>query len=128
MLVLLVGVIFYFTHDDLEKVFSNTKLFSRLKQEDKPLVVEDEFNTDVLEVATDKASDWQNELDKGIAARKLGGNKLPFVTATPAQWYLPWEDRQVETPAGLLVAPAFRRSVVVRFPTDAAGRNCKAGW
>ncbi len=41
MLILLVGVIFYFTHDDLEKVFSNTKLFSKLKQEDKPLVVED---------------------------------------------------------------------------------------
>lgn len=41
MLILLVGVIFYFTHDDLEKVFSNTKFFSRLKHEDKPLVVED---------------------------------------------------------------------------------------
>ena len=41
MLILLVGVIFYFTHDDFEKVFSNTKLFSKLKQEDKPLVVED---------------------------------------------------------------------------------------
>ena len=66
----------------------------------------------------DKASDWHNELDKGIAARKLGGNKLPFVTETPARWYLPWEDREVETPAGALVAPAFRRSAVVRFPTD----------
>ncbi len=41
MLILLVGVIFYFTHDELEKVFSNTKYFSKLKQEDKPLVVED---------------------------------------------------------------------------------------
>ena len=41
MLVILIGVIFFFTHKDLEKVLSNTKLFSSLKQEDKPLVVED---------------------------------------------------------------------------------------
>ncbi|MBR4160035.1 MAG: GerMN domain-containing protein [Spirochaetia bacterium] len=41
MLVVLLGVIFFFTHKDIERVLSNTKLFSSLKKEDKPLVVED---------------------------------------------------------------------------------------
>ena len=41
MLVILLGVIFFFTHKDLERILSNTKLFSSLKKEDKPLVVED---------------------------------------------------------------------------------------
>ena len=42
MLILLVGVIFFFTHKDIEKALSDTKLFSsKLKKEDKPLVVED---------------------------------------------------------------------------------------
>ena len=41
MLVLLLGVIFFFTHKDLEKMLSHSKYFSRFKQEDKPLVVED---------------------------------------------------------------------------------------
>ena len=41
MLILLIGVIFFFTHKDIEKALANTKLLDSLKKEDKPLVVED---------------------------------------------------------------------------------------
>ena len=41
LLVILIGIVFALFHDELGKVFSNNKYFSKLKQEDKPLVVED---------------------------------------------------------------------------------------
>ncbi|MBO7047663.1 MAG: GerMN domain-containing protein [Spirochaetia bacterium] len=41
LLILLLGIIFYLGHEKLEKVISESKYFSKLKQEDKPLVVED---------------------------------------------------------------------------------------
>ncbi|MBO7094171.1 MAG: hypothetical protein J6W33_04630, partial [Spirochaetia bacterium] len=41
LLIFLLGIIFYLGHDKIEKALSDTKLFSKLKQEEKPLVVED---------------------------------------------------------------------------------------
>ena len=41
LLLVLIGIIFFFFHNDLEKAFSKNKYLSKLKQEDKPLVVED---------------------------------------------------------------------------------------
>ncbi|MBO7516509.1 MAG: GerMN domain-containing protein [Spirochaetia bacterium] len=41
LLILLLGIIFYLGHEKLEKIISESKYFSKLKQEDKPLVVED---------------------------------------------------------------------------------------
>lgn len=41
LLILLLGIIFYLGHEKLEKMISESKYFSKLKQEDKPLVVED---------------------------------------------------------------------------------------
>ena len=41
LLIVLLGIIFFLFHNDLEKALSKNKYFSKLKQEDKPLVVED---------------------------------------------------------------------------------------
>jgi len=41
LLFVLMGIIFYLFHTDIEKMLSKNKYFSKLKQEDKPLVVED---------------------------------------------------------------------------------------
>ena len=41
LLIVLIGIIFYLFHTDIEKMISKNKYFSKLKQEDKPLVVED---------------------------------------------------------------------------------------
>ena len=41
LLLVLLGIIFFLFHNDLEKMISKNKYFSKLKQEDKPLVVED---------------------------------------------------------------------------------------
>ena len=41
LLLMLLGIIFYLFHTDIEKMISKNKYFSKLKQEDKPLVVED---------------------------------------------------------------------------------------
>ena len=41
LLIILIGIIFYLFHNELDKVFSNNKYLSKLKKEDKPLVVED---------------------------------------------------------------------------------------
>ena len=41
LLLVLLGIIFYLFHNNLEKAFSKNKYLSKLKQEDKPLVVED---------------------------------------------------------------------------------------
>ena len=41
LLLVLTGVIFYFGHDQIEKRISGNKYLSKLKKEDKPLVVED---------------------------------------------------------------------------------------
>ena len=41
LLIVLLGIIFFAFHNELEKMISKNKYFSKLKQEDKPLVVED---------------------------------------------------------------------------------------
>ena len=63
----------------------------------------------------DKASDWRSELENGVPAKEIVGEETPFESKIGFAVYLPWEDREVDLPAGRCVLPAFRRSCVIRF-------------
>ena len=63
----------------------------------------------------DKASTWENELVRGVPAQPLKGVRLPFDSVGGFKVYLPWEDREIDLPAGPCVLPEFTRSCVVRF-------------
>lgn len=63
----------------------------------------------------DKQCDWQWELVDGKPVRELKGERVPF-GGKEIVCYLPWEDREVVVKGDRL--PAFRRSIVLRFPSD----------
>ena len=64
----------------------------------------------------DKASDWRSELVEGNEAKLVEGEVLPSPLIGEMTCYLPWEDRSVKAQGPTL--PAFRRSLVVRLPSD----------
>ena len=59
---------------------------------------------------------WEDELVRGAKHELLKDERLPFRNCT-FNCYLPWEDRRVTVAAPTL--PPFRRSIVVRLPSDA---------
>ena len=88
LLFVLLGIMFYLFHADIEKMLSKNKYFSKLKQEDKPLVVEDIESPGSKKSSSSDKSTAKKEVSKDDGKKtiiKMGDQVVSDGKDKPAQ-------------------------------------------